>query len=227
MTIDGPRLAPASGRPATSLVVLLHGYGADGRDLLDLGSYWSQLLPDTAFVSPHAPEPCAVAPVGRQWFAYVQRDDRERWIGVEAAHPALQRFLDEELARLGLSGDRLALVGFSQGTMMALHTGLRRPVAPAGIVGFSGIHVLPSVRGITAADAQISSRPPVLLVHGEEDEVIPPQALERAAATLHARGIPVEAHLSPNLGHGIDEDGLSLGGRFLARVLTPRGAPTP
>ncbi|MCK0207833.1 phospholipase [Starkeya koreensis] len=216
--LDGPRLPPRSGRPATALVVLLHGYGADGRDLIDLGEYWAPLLPDAAFVSPHAPEPLAVAPVGRQWFGYVERDDRERWTGVQSAHAALDGFLDAELARLGLPGSRLALVGFSQGTMMALHTGLRRKVAPAGIVGFSGIHVLPPERAMEAFDAEIVARPPVLLVHGDLDQIVPPIALPRAVESLETRGIAVRAHLSNGLGHGIDRTGLSLAGNFLSEV---------
>lgn len=217
--LDGPHLAPRSGRPATSLVVLLHGYGADGRDLIDLGQMWAPLLPDAAFVSPHAPEPLTIAPVGRQWFGYVERNDAERWAGVQSAHAALDGFLDAELARLGLAGDRLALVGFSQGTMMALHTGLRRKVAPAGIVGFSGIHVLPGERGIAAFDGEITARPPVLLVHGDRDEIIAPPYLARAVESLSARGIAVRSHLAPGLGHGIDPVGLRLAGAFLAEVL--------
>lgn len=217
--LDGPRLKPRSGRPATSLVVLLHGYGADGRDLIDLGTYWAPLLPDTAFVSPHAPEPLAIAPVGRQWFGYVERDDRERWSGVQSAHAALDAFLDAELESLGLPGSRLALVGFSQGTMMALHTGVRRKVAPAGIVGFSGIHVLPPERAMAEFDAAITARPPVLLIHGDLDQVIPPVALPRAVESLQARGIEVRAHLSNGLAHGIDGTGLTLAGNFLSEVL--------
>lgn len=217
--LDGPRLSPRSGDPATSLVVLLHGYGADGRDLIDLGEYWAPLLPDAAFVAPHAPEPLAIAPVGRQWFGYVERDDRERWAGVQSAHGALDAFLDAELDRLGLPGSRLALVGFSQGTMMALHTGLRRKVAPAAIVGFSGIHVLAPERALAAFDAEITSRPPVLLVHGDLDEVVPPMALPRAVESLQKRGIEVRAHLANGLGHGIDRTGLTLAGNFLAEKL--------
>ncbi|MCS0496758.1 dienelactone hydrolase family protein [Ancylobacter sp. MQZ15Z-1] len=219
--LDGPRLAPASGGPADALVVLLHGYGADGRDLIELGELWASFLPGAAFVAPHAPEPCAMAPVGRQWFGYVERDDRERWIGVQSAHAALDAFLDAELARLGLADSRLALVGFSQGTMMALHTGLRRAAAPAGIVGFSGIHVLPGEREIEAFDAAITSRPPVLLIHGDRDEVIPPQALPRAMESLESRGIAVRGHLSNGLGHGIDQTGLLLAGNFLNEILAP------
>ncbi|UOK72616.1 alpha/beta hydrolase [Ancylobacter polymorphus] len=217
--LDGPRLSPRSGGPATSLVVLLHGYGADGRDLIDLGDYWAPLLPNTAFVSPHAPEPLAIAPVGRQWFGYTERNDRERWVGVQSAQRALDSFLDAELARLNLPGSRLALVGFSQGTMMALHVGLRRKVAPAGIVGFSGIHVLPP-EGATAAFAEeITARPPVLLIHGDLDQVIPPMALPRAVESLQQQGVAVRAHLSNGLAHGIDGTGLSLAGTFLTEVL--------
>ena len=129
--IDGPRLAPRSGS-ARQLVVFLHGYGADGNDLIEIGRAWQPLLPQAAFVSPHAPEPCGQAPTGRQWFPLTFRDPNERWIGVNKAAPMLERFLDAELARHGLPASALALVGFSQGTMMALHVGLRRATPPAG-----------------------------------------------------------------------------------------------
>ena len=140
--LDGPRLEPSRGA-ARQLVVFLHGYGADGNDLIDIGRAWQQILPDAAFVSPHAPEPCGQAPVGRQWFALTFRDPDERWLGVNKAAPTLERFLDAELARRGLPPSALALVGFSQGTMMSLHVGLRRAIAPAAIVGYSGMLVLP------------------------------------------------------------------------------------
>ncbi|MBS7537905.1 alpha/beta hydrolase [Ancylobacter lacus] len=220
--LDGPRLPPRSGGAPDSLVVLLHGYGADGRDLIDLGSYWAERLPGTAFVSPHAPEPCGMAPVGRQWFGYVERNDRERWIGVQAAHPALETFIDAELNRHDLPASRLALVGFSQGAMMALHTGLRRAEAPAGIVALSGVHAQPSEREAEAAGAQPRARPPVLLIHGDRDEVIPVGALSRARVSLAAGGITPEWHVIRGLGHGIDEEGLELAGDFLVRVLAPR-----
>src|SRR5829696_7006830 len=140
--LNGPRLEPRSGK-ARRLVVFLHGYGADGNDLIELGRAWQPLLPDTAFVSPHAPEACGQAPTGRQWFPLTFRDPHERWTGVNAASPGLDRFLDAELKRHGLPASALALVGFSQGTMMALHAGLRRAAAPAAIVGYSGMLVLP------------------------------------------------------------------------------------
>ena len=132
--IDGPRLAPKSGQ-ARQLVVFLHGYGADGNDLIEIGRAWQALLPQAAFVSPHAPRPCGQAPMGREWFPLTFRNPEERWDGVNMAAPGLAQFLDAELARHQLPPSRLALVGFSQGTMMALHVGLRRAAAPAAIVG--------------------------------------------------------------------------------------------
>jgi len=198
-------------------VVFLHGYGADGNDLIEVGRAWQPLLPQAAFVSPHAPEPCAEAPVGRQWFGFTVRDPQERWRGVNTAAPDLNRFLDAELARHRLGDDALALVGFSQGTMMALHVGLRRRTAPAAIVGYSGLLALPPGQGPDATAAEISARPPVLLVHGDQDDLVPAQALFEAAEGLAALGIPAEWHLSHGIGHGIDADGLRHGGEFLER----------
>jgi len=214
--LDGPRLAPKSGA-ARQLVVFLHGYGADGNDLIDIGRAWQQALPHAAFVSPHAPEPCGQAPVGRQWFPLTFRDPNERWLGVNKAAPQLERFLDAELARHGLPPSALALVGFSQGTMMALHVGLRRAVAPAAVVGYSGVWVVPPNADPEAFAAEIKSRPPVLLVHGDRDDLIPPQALFQASQGLAALEVPVEWHLSPGIGHGIDGEGLRHGGEFLTR----------
>jgi len=216
--LDGPRLEPRSG-PARQLVVFLHGYGADGNDLIDIGRAWQGLLPHAAFVSPHAPEPCAQAPVGRQWFGLTFRVPNERWEGATAAAPILNRFLDAELARYNLPPSALALVGFSQGTMMALHVGLRRPVPPAAIVGYSGIFVMPEDSRADSISAEITSRPPVLLVHGDRDELIPVQALFMSTSTLGEMEVPVEWHVSPGVGHGIDQEGLRHGGEFLASHL--------
>jgi phospholipase/carboxylesterase len=214
--LDGPRLDPRSGA-SRQLVVFLHGYGADGNDLIDIGRAWQQYLPQAAFVSPHAPEPCGQAPVGRQWFALTFRDPNERWTGVNKAAPLLERFLDAELARQKLPSSALALVGFSQGAMMALHVGLRRAVPPAAIVGYSGILVDRPDGNAEAFATEIKSRPPVLLIHGDRDDLIPVQALFAATESLAALGVPVEWHLSAGIGHGIDAEGLRHGGEFLAR----------
>ena len=214
--LDGPRLEPRSG-PARALVVFLHGYGADGNDLIDIGRAWQGLLPQAAFVSPHAPEPCGQAPVGRQWFPLTFRDPNERWLGCRKAAPGLEAFLDAELKRRNLPASSLALVGFSQGTMMALHVGLRRAAAPKAVVGYSGLLVLPDGAGPEVVKAEIKSRPPVFLLHGDRDDLIPAQALLLSCQCLADLQIPVEWHLSAGLGHGIDEEGLRQGGEFLAR----------
>ena len=214
--LDGPRLAPRSG-PARQLVVFLHGYGADGNDLIEIGRAWQGLLPQAAFVSPHAPEPCAQAPTGRQWFPLTFRDPNERWTGVNKAAPMLQRFLDAELARHKLPPSALALVGFSQGTMMSLHVGLCQQVPPFAIVGYSGLLSVPANLDPERFAAEIKSRPPILLVHGDRDELIPIEAMFQAASGLASLEVPVEWHMSSGIGHGIDQEGLRHGGEFLAR----------
>jgi phospholipase/carboxylesterase len=216
--LDGPRIEPRSGR-AKSLVVFLHGYGADGNDLIEIGRAWQALLPDAAFVSPHALRPCGQSPQGREWFPLTMREPSERWTGVNAAAPALNSFLDAELARRQLPPSALALVGFSQGTMMALHVGLRRTAAPAAIVGYSGMLVVPEEAELEKFAAEIRCRPPVLLIHGDQDQLIPVQALMHAAQGLASLEIPTQWHISPGVGHGIDDEGLRQGGEFLARAL--------
>lgn len=223
-TLDGPRLAPRAGAPR-HLVVFLHGFGADGNDLIAVGREWQRLLPDAAFVAPHAPEPCLAGGAGRQWFPLTFRDPHERWRGVNRAAPALHAFLDAELARLDLPASRLALVGFSQGTMMALHAGLRRPAAPAAIVGFSGLLVMEEGAGpdsLRAGADPIRAVPPILLVHGDRDDVIPVDALFLSTDALAAAELPVEWHLSQGVGHGIDGEALRQAGLFVARALTGR-----
>ncbi len=207
--LSGPRIPAANGK-ADRLVIFCHGYGADGNDLIGLGQHWQRILPTAAFVSPHAPERCTMSPMGYQWFPITRMQPEEMQRGVERAAPILNAFIDAELARLELDGSRLALVGFSQGTMMSLHVGLRREVSPAAIVGFSGM--LP---GAERLPAEIVSRPPVLLTHGDADEMIPVQALHLAANGLSAAGVTVRWHISRGIGHGIGPDSLDLAGRFL------------
>lgn len=216
--INGPRLPAASGK-ADRLVVFCHGYGADGNDLIGLGQQWRQLMPTAAFASPHAPERCAMSPMGYQWFPITRLAPDEMLRGVERAAPVLNAFIDAELARLELDSSRLALVGFSQGTMMSLHVGLRRSVAPAAIVGFSG-----ALPGAERLPAEIVSRPPVLLVHGDADEMIPVQALHLAANGLSAAGVAARWHISRGVGHGIAPDGLELAGDFLVAAFAGKRA---
>ena len=216
-TLDGPRVAPVR-PPATHLVVLCHGYGSDGNDLIGLAPHWRNALPGAAFVSPNAPE--RIAGAGYQWFPLSRIDPQETLRGTEGAAPKLNAFIDEELARLNLTGDKLALVGFSQGTMMSLYVGLRRNPAPAAIVGFSGM----LVGGETLP--RFDSAPPVLLLHGDMDQVIPPQALFMSANALGGAGVPVQWHMSKGLAHGIDPVGLALAGQFLADAFAGRSPRT-
>jgi len=204
MALSGPTLGPARG-PATHLVVLVHGYGADGQDLLGLANHWQGLLPTVAFAAPNAPTRVPGSP-GYQWFPISRIDPHEMQKGVEVAGPQLDEYLDGELARLGLPPENLALAGFSQGTMLSLHVGLRRKVRPAAIVGFSGLLAgLPPPGEI----------PPILLTHGDSDQVIPPQAMFLAATQLGAAGARVQWHLAAGMGHGIDPQGLAIAGDFL------------
>ena len=217
--LNGPRLEPRAGGAARQLVVFLHGYGSDGNDLIDIGHAWQGLMPQAAFVSPHAPELCAQAGAGRQWFPLYTRAQDERWVGVNKAAPILERFIEAELTRRQLPPSALALVGFSQGTMMALHVGLRRRTPPVAIVGYSGLLVVPPDANPEKLAAEITSRPPILLVHGDKDDLIPVQALFHAASGLGSLDVPVEWHISAGIGHGIDQEGLRHGGEFLARRL--------
>ncbi|POF34391.1 alpha/beta hydrolase [Roseibium marinum] len=210
--LDGPRLTPVSGGPARQLVVILHGYGADGADLIDLGRAWQGQLPDAAFIAPNAPELLPFEAFGgRQWFALSERSPAEYRIGAEAAQPVLDRFLDAELKALSLDGSALALVGFSQGAMMTFQCGLRRRTAPATLVGFSGL--LPGVDRLRG----INTQSPVLIVHGTDDDVVPCHHAEAAHKALGSAGVAATLHELSGLGHGIDERGMVLGGRFLEK----------
>lgn len=213
LDLDGPRCGAAAGE-AQQLVVLLHGLGADGHDLISLAPLFAQRLPQAAFVSPHAPFPCDMAPVGRQWFSFQDASPEAILGGVRLAAPVLNAFLDTELERHGLSDSQLVLAGFSQGTMMALYVALRRPAACAGVLGYSGALI-----GVELLSGEIESRPPVLLLHGDADQVVPPRSLPAAVAALEANGVSVTSELRPGLGHGIDERGLQLGADFLIRHL--------
>lgn len=213
--LTGPRLAPKTGS-VRNLVVLLHGYGANGDDLIDLGRYWSDMLPDTAFVAPNAPDPCPGTSVGRQWFPLSgTSSEQERWQGVEAAQPCLEAFLDEERNRYALEDGQVALCGFSQGAMMTLHVGLRRPRALAALIGFSGL-LVGAEHLKTCVQRPV---PPILLVHGDKDPVIPVEAMFIAADQLTSADIAVQWHLSPGIGHSIDAEGLRQAGLFLSQAL--------
>jgi phospholipase/carboxylesterase len=213
MKLEGPSLAPASGGKPRQVVILLHGLGADGNDLFGLADYWRRLLPEAAFVAPNAPYPCDMAPYGYQWFSLQDRTPAMIEAGVRAAAIVLDGFIDETLAGLGLDESRLALVGFSQGTMMSLFVAPRRARPVSGVLGFSGALVAPE-----SLAAEIRSRPRVLLLHGEADEVVPFEMMAAAEAALRQNGLAVETVRRPGLGHAIDETGLVRGGAFLEEI---------
>lgn len=210
--LTGPAIPPLSGGQPKKLVVFLHGLGADGEDLISLGQVFGQVLPDVQFVSPNAPQPCDMAPFGYQWFSLQDRGYAAMLAGVEEAAPHLNHFLDRQLEILGLTDEDMALVGFSQGTMMALYTALRRPECCAGIVGYSGALVAPELLG-----AEILSRPPVCLIHGDADPVVTFEAMQAAETGLKTVDVSVESHARPGLGHGIDPDGITIAGTFLKK----------
>jgi phospholipase/carboxylesterase len=212
--LSGPSRRPAAGGKPLQLVILLHGLGADGNDLIGLAPYWARLLPTAEFLSPNAPFPCDMAPYGYQWFSSQDRSPEAVLGGVRAAAPILDAFIDEALAQRGLTDSDLALVGFSQGTMMSLFVGLRRPWPVAGILGFSGRLLAPELLG-----SELRSRPRVLLVHGTEDPLVPYSSLAAAETALETAGVPVETVTCPGIGHSIDEGGLRRGGLFLKDVL--------
>jgi phospholipase/carboxylesterase len=216
--LDGPRLKPASGGKAKQLVIFLHGWCSEGSNLIDLGQQWKDLLPDAAFAAPNAPTACPDG--GFQWY----EGDRWRKKGADGDDewdegvnwrkaPMLNAFIDAELAALGLADSDLALAGFSQGALMALHVGLRRPRQIGAIVSFSGQLFEPS-----RLTTEIASRPPVLLVHGDADDRLPVSSLETAKTALTALGVSVEGHICPGMAHTINEEATGFSGHFLAKV---------
>lgn len=216
MTLNGPKRQAASGQ-ASSLVIFLHGYGADGNDLMGLAEPLAQHLPDTMFLAPDAPQACVANPFGRQWFPIPYIDgstQSEAMAGMAASVSALNDWLDSTEKTTGIAPERTVLVGFSQGTMMSLHVAPRRARAFAGVVGFSGRLLAPER---LAADAKVY--PPVLLVHGDRDEVVPPSSLPEAADALRAAGFEVGTHVSEGTAHGIAPDGLGLALEFIRQVL--------
>ena len=212
--IDGPSHGPHSGAKPKQLIVLLHGYGADGKDLIGLAPVLAPLMPDAMFHAPNAPERCEGNPMGYQWFSINRLDPASRLAGARSAAPYVDAFLDEKFAQYGLDEASTVLIGFSQGTMMSLHVGLRRAKQLAGIVGFSG-----ALAGPEVLKDEIKSRPPILLTHGDADEMLPYQLTEQAAVELQKNGVEVAVNISPGVGHGIDQAALSNAARFLLNVL--------
>ena len=217
-SLSGPSAPPAAGGAPHQLIVLLHGVGADGADLINLSQTMGQALPHARFVAPNGPEPCDMAPMGYQWFSLQGREPATMLAGIRRAAPWLNAFIDRELERDGLDDRHLALLGFSQGAMMSLYVAPRRPQPMAGVLGYSG-----ALLGADRLTDEVISRPPVLLVHGDADPVVPVQALHAAVAGLQTAGIPVQWRVRPRLAHGIDPEGVALGAAFLKHAFEDRG----
>jgi phospholipase/carboxylesterase len=194
-------------------VIFLHGYGSNGDDLISLAPYFARMLPKTQFVSLDAPGRVPGYPEGRQWFGVSRLDPGEMEQGVRSVAPLLDTAIDAEAKRYNVPLARVALVGFSQGTMMALHVGLRRTPL-AGIVGYSGML---ATGGTPAAEAK--SKPPILLVHGDQDDMLPLGRMFEALEGLAVAEIPAQFHISYNVPHAISPDGIAAGGAFLATML--------
>lgn len=193
------------------MVMFLHGLGADGRDLIDLGQLFASVLPDAVFVSPDAPYHCDMASMGYQWFSLQDRTPEIVLRGVQKVAPVLEEFITAQLAKYNLAADKLALVGFSQGTMMSLYVGPRYKDKIAGVLGYSGALVHPPEAA--------SHRIPVCLVHGEADTIVPLSAYHGAKAGLEGAGFKVSGHSTPGLPHGIDDAGIKAGMAFLKEIL--------
>lgn len=211
--VNGASLKPRSGAPPKKIILLLHGFGSSGTDMISLAPQWQDALPDTLFLAPHAPQRCAMMGDGYQWWGLSGFAPSALAAGAAAAAPAIDAFIDRKLTQYGLTEADLALVGFSQGTMMALHIGLRRPRAVAAIVGYSGM--LTGTAGLANDDY---SKPPVLLVHGTADPVVPIAALHMSESGLKRLGVEVTTHISHGIAHSVDPVGLRLGRDFIASI---------
>ncbi len=202
---------------ASSAVVFVHGYGADGADLLGIADPLAPILPDTAFFAPDAPDPSVMNPMGRQWFPIPWIDgssEAEAGAGMAASAEKLSAFLDKILEDEGLAPEKLLLFGFSQGTMLSLHVAPRRPAPIAGVAGFSGRLMMPAA----LKDAAVS-KPPVLLLHGDADEVVPFASMAEAEQALTAADFAVETFVMHGVGHGISPEGLQKAAAFMVPLL--------
>ena len=210
-TLTGPIVEPQSNKEPKQLIIFCHGYGADGNDLIGLSSHFQHVLPDAIFMSPNAPQKCDLNPMGYQWFDFQSGDPAMIWKGVLEAANTLNSFIDQQLKKYNLRDNDLALIGFSQGTMMSLHVGLRRANPMRAIVGFSGKLIAEEL-----LKDDLASKPPIYLIHGEHDPMVPHQETINATEVLKGHSIEVQKHISPNTPHSIAQDGLEIAIKFLS-----------
>ena len=212
--VNGSSLQPASGGRPKQIVLLLHGFGSNGADMIALAPHWQALLPDALFLAPNAPRQMGGLAAAYQWWPLSAFTPQALASGAASAAPAIDAFIDRKLGQYGLGEADLVIAGFSQGTMMALHVGLRRSRQVAAIVGYSGM-----LTGGPELDRLPITKPPVLLVHGSVDPVVPVAALHAAKSALDQLGIDATTHVSTGVGHSVDPVGLRLGGEFAAQRL--------
>ena len=211
--ISGPEIKSKT-QTLSSIVILLHGYGADGENLISLAAELSKAFPDTHFFSPNGILPFENAPFGYQWFGLNDRSEQSMLKGLNNAAPYINQFIDYQLQKFNLSDENLALIGFSQGAMLALHTALRRTKKIGAVISFAGMLVAPQL-----LQTELESKPPVSLIHGALDDVIPLPAMQMALAALEYAHIPVETIIEPMLGHSIGALGLEFARKALKRNL--------
>jgi phospholipase/carboxylesterase len=212
--VNGKSLKPRSGAAPRQIVLLLHGFGSSGADMIALAPHWQDALPDALFLAPHAPQRCGMLGGGYQWWGLSGFAPAALAAGAASAAPAIDAFIDRKLDQYGLTDADIALVGFSQGTMMALHLGLRRERPVAAVRGYSGL-----IAGTAPLAHRDFAKPQVLLIHGTADPVVPIAAMHRAESQLKHLGVPVTTHVSYGLGHSVDPVGLRLGRDFVSRAL--------
>ena len=212
-TLSGPEFGPASGGKPKQLVILCHGLGADGNDLIGLAPHYAKVLPNAIFVSPNAPFQCDMSPFGYQWFSLQERTEEAMLAGAQKAQPILDAFIDQQLAKYKLTERNLALVGFSQGTMVSIFTVPRRKIPVAGVVAYSGRLI-----GKDLMAQEICCKPPMVMINGDQDELVPVTLQPAAVDTLRALGVKIEGHIRPGLGHSIDDVGIKIAQDFLSAL---------
>lgn len=213
-TLSGPEFGPTSGSKPEQLVILCHGLGADGNDLISLAPYYAQVLPNAKFISPNAPFKCDMSPFGYQWFSLQERSEDAMLRGVQNAKPILDAFIDQQLLKYDLKENNMVLIGFSQGTMVSLFTVPRRKIAVAGLIGYAGRLIGKDLLG-----QEIRCRPPMIMINGDQDELVPSTVQSLAVETLRSAGVEIKGHILPGLGHSIDETGIRIAQDFLSSIL--------
>jgi phospholipase/carboxylesterase len=211
-SLSGKNYSPSNLVKPKKIILLLHGLGADGADLIDLAPFFSEKISDAIFFSPDAPFACDMAPFGRQWFSLQSRDEKSLYEGVQKAALILEKYIEELAQEYSLEKSDFAFIGFSQGAMLALHSSIRLNQEIAGVVAYSGALIAPE-----KLSSEAKSKPAICLIHGEKDEVVPFVAFEEALKNLQKNNFPVEAYSREDLAHGIDQAGMMIGREFLLK----------